>query len=310
MQPQSYVPGAATAVVAALALALTGCTGSGDSGDGMKEEAAGSAAAPEAAPSGRYRTLPEPCTAVDKEQLRALLPQTATDVKNTASTRAREEALLGGKPALTFDTDRRVGCGWQRVSVEGSRQLRLDFERVVSYDPAVSDEVRAAQVFRRKAQEHGVTARDLPKGPQPSAPSGSGGPGELVGESGAEVMEDGAAAPSTPDPKPGTDAAAGTDAGTDAAAGTAPPATPTPSASPAAPLVLEGPGDEAFLAERAGTTQQGQRRVVSVIFRTANVVVTVEYGQSTTGATALPDSAELQRRAQELAGKLAGDLME
>ncbi|MQY15696.1 hypothetical protein SRB5_58840 [Streptomyces sp. RB5] len=264
-----YVPG--VAAVAVLAVALTGCTGSDGEDLGLDAKTSG-ASSSSTVPSGKYRSLPEPCVAVERNRLLSLLPKPAaddgSDTKNSASSKAREEALLGGEPALTFDTDRRVGCTWQRASVDGSRRLRIDFERVVSYDPEVSDDVRATQVFQRKAQEHGVLARDLP--------------------------DEGGTSPQTEESSP---------AATPPGGGTGSPAA---DAELLAPRVLEEPGDEAFLDERVGSADAGVRRDVTVIFRTANVVVTVEYGQSTNDPTLLPDAAELQGKAQELARSLAG----
>ncbi|WP_234899847.1 hypothetical protein [Streptomyces filamentosus] len=49
---------------------------------------------------------------------------------------------------------------------------------------------------------------------------------------------------------------------------------------------------------------------MSVVFRTSNVIVTVEYQQRTTGSVAAPDSKELQDRAQNLARLLADRLEE
>lgn len=47
---------------------------------------------------------------------------------------------------------------------------------------------------------------------------------------------------------------------------------------------------------------------MTVVFRTSNVIVTVEYEQQPGPAAKVPDSKEMQDRAQELARKLAGTL--
>ncbi|MEV6108466.1 DUF3558 domain-containing protein [Streptomyces sp. NPDC051940] len=266
MQRRAGVAGAAAA--AALVFALSGCTDSGGDDPGTDAKSDSASGSPSPAPAGKYRSLPEPCTAVERSTLLALLPvpdDGKSESKDNASGKAREEVLLGGKPALTFDTDRRVGCSWERTSVDGDFRLRIDFERVVSYDPAVSDDTRATQVFARKAQEHGVSSATGQGPPHPGAtPSGSASAGASA-----------TGAPTEGDP------------------------------APAAPRRLEEPGDEAFLDEVVQSPDSGVRRDVTVIFRTANVVVTVEYGQSLTDPSTLPDAAELQQRTQELAGKLA-----
>lgn len=70
--------------------------------------------------------------------------------------------------------------------------------------------------------------------------------------------------------------------------------------------MVGGLGDAAFLDDlltRAGST--AQHRTVSVVFRTSNVIVTVRYGEQPALVTKVPDSKELQDKAQALARKLA-----
>lgn len=43
---------------------------------------------------------------------------------------------------------------------------------------------------------------------------------------------------------------------------------------------------------------------MKVVFRTSNVIVTVEYAEQPTVSTMVPDSKELQEKAQALARKL------
>ncbi|MEW5627867.1 DUF3558 domain-containing protein, partial [Streptomyces hydrogenans] len=116
--------------------------------------------------------------------------------------------------------------------------------------------------------------------------------------------------PATPTGAPSSPTASG---------GATPPGTGAPSAgTPSAPAttgleprLLGGLGDIAFVGDTLGTTGgSGTQRVVSVVFRTSNVIVTVEYRQRTTGAAAAPDSKELQDRAQNLARLLADRLEE
>lgn len=75
--------------------------------------------------------------------------------------------MYEGTPAGTFDTDRRVGCSWKSEAADASRSVTIDFERVVSYDPAVSDEDRAREVYAKKEE-----AADLPSASLP--PDGTG----------------------------------------------------------------------------------------------------------------------------------------
>ncbi|MEU6949787.1 DUF3558 domain-containing protein [Streptomyces sp. NPDC046316] len=287
MQRQAYVPGLA-ALAAALVLGLTGCSSGGGSGTGAVDSKAGPAAP--AAPPGRYRTLFEPCGAVPQNTLRDLLPGAAQlpDEERLAAYR--------GAAAVTYDTDRRVGCSWKADTPDAMHRLRLDIERVVSYDPAVSDDDRAQEVFSRKQ-----LAADLPQPPpppqSPASPSGSAGsPDNTAGNAGGSPS-----ATASGSALPGNDPATQSPA-------------QTPTGAPATglePRVLQGLGQVAFLddALSAGGAN-GRHRTVSVVFRTSNVVVTVEYVEQTTGSAEAPDSRELQEKAQNLARLLAERLEE
>jgi hypothetical protein len=281
--------------VAALLTALvTGCTaGNGTEGSDIDAKANG-AAAPAAAP-GKYRTLLEPCGAVERATLRDLLPGTATLPEE------QQQQALRGTAGVTYDTDRRVACSWQGDSPNASHKLRVDFERVVSYDPAVSDDDRAQEIFAAKqAAASAPIASALPTGPS---------------EEGSETAEEGDGPPSaTMSPVGGgeQDGTARPGASTDTAAGSASSSTPggpssgAPATTGLEPRVLEGLGDAAFIDDvlgRAGST--AQRRTVSVVFRTSNVIVTVVYGEQPALSTEVPDSKELQEKAQSLARKLA-----
>ncbi|MCT4356405.1 DUF3558 domain-containing protein [Streptomyces sp. Je 1-79] len=296
MQRQAYVPGL-TALAAALVLGLTGCSSDSGGGTGAVDSKAGPAAP--AAPPGRYRTLFEPCRAVPQDTLRDLLPG--------AAQLPDEEriAVYRGAPAVTYDTDRRVGCSWKADTPDAMHRLRLDIERVVSYDPAVSDDDRAQEVFFRKQ-----IAANLPQPPQtpqqPQSPSGTSD------------------APSTTPGATPSGTTSGTTSGTSpsaTASGTAKPTDPdapsgnqTPTGAPTTglePRLLQGLGQVAFLddALSAGGAN-GRLRTVSVVFRTSNVVVTVEYVEQTTGSADAPDSRELQEKAQNLARLLSERLEE
>ncbi|TLQ44416.1 DUF3558 domain-containing protein [Streptomyces marianii] len=265
MRRKGFVPG----VAVLLAALVTGCTGASTDGGGTTEAKAGGTAGPVAAP-GKYRTLYEPCGAVERSMLRDLLPGAAELPEE------QQEKVFRGTAAVTYDTDRRVGCSWKADSPDASHNLRVDVERVVSYAQDVSDDQRAVEVYTRK--------QDAAQLPAPAA-GGQGDTGTPVTGSPATGAE---SLPGTPTPSGGT------------ASGS-----PTPPEG-LEPRVLDGLGDAAFLDDvltRAGST--ARHRTVSVVFRTSNVIVTVEYGEQPARVTEIPDSRELQEKARGLARKLA-----
>ncbi|MGV9454646.1 DUF3558 domain-containing protein [Streptomyces sp. NPDC003635] len=278
MQRKAYVPGAA----ALLAALLAGCTGSSSDGgttDGSNPGDSGTATA--AAEPGRYRTLPEPCGVVDPDTLDALLP----GIPQIADEEQREKAYEG-TATLTYDTDRKVGCRWKVESADATDHLFVDFERVVSYDNAVSDDSQAEQVFASQ-----VAAADLPE------------PTVTQTESPAtESPETGSGSPTT---TPGDSASASVSPSGSASTSSSPSATPTD----LQPRVLEDLGDEAFLDDvlsSAGST--AQQRTVTVAFRTSNVIVTIQYEEQPATVGITPDSQEMQDRARNLAAELAESL--
>lgn len=278
MQRKAYVSG-----VAALLLALlAGCTGSGDESGENDAKPDSPVTTVSAAPPGKYRSLPEPCGAAGRGTLDSLLP----GIKQITDADQRTKAYEG-EATLTFDTDRRVGCRWKVASSDATDHLLVDFERVVSYDTAVSDDSRAEQIYLTKE-----VAADLPA-PSPSAPTGSAtqSPEQSAGTAdaaGNTVGADGSAAP-TPSVTPSTTAGA----------------TPSGSAPPTGlqPRVLDDLGDEAFLNDQLNGTSA--RRTVTVVFRTSNVMVTVQYEKQPATVTQVPDSKEMQDRARKLAAQLA-----
>ncbi|MBT2397010.1 DUF3558 domain-containing protein [Streptomyces sp. ISL-100] len=301
MQRKVYVPG--VALLAALAAGCTGGSGTEDSAaDAKTDEANTSVAAP-----GKYRTLREPCGSVDRGMLRDLLPGVATLPEE------QQEKAYDGNAAVTYDTDRRVGCRWKVDSPGVTHDLKVDFERVVSYDSDVSDDDRAKDVYGKQE-----IAADLP------TPTRS--PEE--GEGGAEDAGEGSASPSSSDsPTPGAskagdeggegesagrtpDSATSAGTGTDTASGD------TGAQAPEAPQGLEprtlvGLGDAAFLDDaliRSGSTTQ--RRTVTVVFRTSNVIVSVQYSEHPALTADVPDSKELQEKTQALARRLAEQFSE
>ncbi|WP_371599014.1 DUF3558 domain-containing protein [Streptomyces sp. NBC_00564] len=277
MQRKAYVPG----VAVLLAALLAGCTGS-SSDDGATDDSkpGGSSSTAPAAQPGKYRTLPEACAAVDHGTLDSLLP----GIKQIADEEQRETAYEG-TATLTYDTDRRVGCRWKVESTNATDHLFVDFERVVSYD-SVSDDSKASGLYAGKE-----TAADLP---EPSASASS--------ESEESPDADGSASPS--DSASASGSASATPSSTSSAS-------PSASATPTSlqPRTLDGLGDEAYLNDTlssAGST--AQQRTVTVVFRTSNVIVTIEYDEQPAVTGEVPDSKEMQDRARNLAAKLADTL--
>ncbi|MFD3926603.1 DUF3558 domain-containing protein [Streptomyces sp. NPDC058614] len=279
MQRKAYVSG----VAVLLAALLAGCTGS-SSDDGATDDSkpGGSSSTAPAAQPGKYRTLPEACAAVDHGTLDSLLP----GIKQIADEEQRESAYEG-TATLTYDTDRRVGCRWKVESTDATDHLFVDFERVVSYD-SVSDDSKASGLYTDKE-----TAADLP---EPSASTSS--------ESEESPDPDGSASPSDSASASGSASASASPSSTSSAS-------PSVSATPTSlqPRTLDGLGDEAYLNDTlssAGST--AQQRTVTVVFRTSNVIVTIEYDEQPAVTGEVPDSKEMQDRARNLAAKLADTL--
>ncbi|MFC9504816.1 DUF3558 domain-containing protein [Streptomyces sp. NPDC057002] len=282
MQRKAYAPG----IAALLAALLAGCTGSsGDGGPTDDSNPGDTGTASPAAEPGRYRTLPEPCTAVGQSTLDELLP----GIRQITDGEQREKAYEG-EPTATFDTDRKVGCQWKVDGTQATDHLLIDFERVVSYDNAVSDDSQAEQLFaEREAAAHlpeptatesaateSPAAGSTPAGGASAAPSGS------PGSTSSPSSPSGSSSPST-----------------------------SPSATPTAlqPRVLEDFGDEAFIDDELSSSgSTAKPRTVTVAFRTSNVIVTIEYTEQPATVGVVPDSKELQDRAQKLASQLADSL--
>ncbi|MFI1839887.1 DUF3558 domain-containing protein [Streptomyces olivaceoviridis] len=289
MQRKAYVTGTA----ALLAALLAGCTsGSGDEGptDNANPGDAGSATA--AAQPGRYRTLPEPCGAVGHDALDALLPgiQQITDP-------AQRDKAYQGEAALTYDTDRKVGCRWKVESAEATDRLSVDFERVVSYDNTVSDDDQAQRLFLEKE-----TAADLPapatsSAPPPSSPTPTASSSASSSAS-AKGSPGGAASPgSATSSSANPPASSGSSGPSDASSGAA--------LSDLQPRVLTDVGDEAYLDDQLSTSgSTAEQRTVTVVFRTSNVIVTLQYEEQPMAMGTVPDSKEMQDRARNLASRL------
>jgi len=290
VQRKAYVPG----VTVLLLALLSACTGSGDDGGENDAKPDSTATSASAAPPGKYRTLPEPCGAVTHGTLDSLLPgiRQITDADQRAN-------AYEGVATTTFDTDRRVGCRWKMESSAATDHLLVDFERVVSYDGAVSDDSRAEQLYLVKE-----VAADLP---EPSAPATTPTPTTTGTGTGTPSPEQPVAATGGA-ASPGKDASAGeeTDAPSGPPTGSSSPSGPAATPTALQPRVLDDLGDEAFLNDQLSTTST--QRTVTVVFRTSNVLVTVQYEEQSATVTQVPDSKEMQDRARKLAAQLAGQL--
>ncbi|WP_405870382.1 DUF3558 domain-containing protein [Streptomyces sp. NBC_00005] len=279
MQRKAYVPGVAALLVALLA----GCTGGSSDGGSTDDSNPGdSGTASAAAQPGKYRTLPEPCSAVDHDTLDSLLP----GIRQITDEDQREKAYEG-EATLTYDTDRKVGCRWKVASTDASDRLLVDFERVVSYDNSVSDDAEAQELFATKQ-----TAADLP---------------EPTSSDSASESSSGA------DSSPGASSSASSSASSTGSAD--PSSSPSGSASSSAtpadlqPRTLSDLGDEAFLDDAlSGSGSTVQQRTVTVAFRTSNVIVTIQYEEQPATVGTVPDSKEMQDRARKLAAQLADTL--
>ncbi|WP_405644425.1 DUF3558 domain-containing protein [Streptomyces uncialis] len=321
VQRKAYVPGVAVLLTALLA----GCTAGDDSGGSTGDAKQGDAgAAVPAAEPGRYRTLPEPCGALSRSTLDSLLP----GIKENPDEEQRNKAYEGTATA-TYDTDRRVGCRWKAESAAATHHLLVDLDRIVSYDSDVSDDQRAEEVYADKEK-----AAELPPSGTPSAgasdapdPSSSTGPATASGKSPA-----GETSPK-PDGSPGSGAPGGSgepdDAGDASASGSTDGPGDTDSTGSTGstgsadnsgepddaateddltallPRVLDDLGDAAFVDDALGSPGSTQRRTVTVVFRTSNVVVTIEYEAQPTVPGEPPSSREMQDRARNLAARLA-----
>lgn len=304
---KARVPG----VAALLAVILTGCTGGsglGDESDDSKPGGGGGSTA--VAQPGKYRTLPEPCGEVDRDTLDAMLP----GITQIEDTEQREKAYEG-TPVATYDTDRRVGCNWKIESSDATHHLLVDFERVVSYDRTVSDDARAAEAYAGKLREAGLQppAGSATSSEDEGGDTGDGDAGDDGGDGDSGDKAQGGKKGTADDDngrKKGTedgdeggddDAKGGTDGATESAA-------PPPGLEP---RTLTDLGDEAFLDDALTTAASASRhRTVTVVFRTSNVIVTVEYDEQPGRRTDVPDSKEMQDKAQELADSLAGEFDE
>ncbi|MGW1727314.1 DUF3558 domain-containing protein [Streptomyces sp. NPDC002306] len=291
MQRKAYVTG----VTALIAVLLAGCTagsGEGDTTDNSNPGQPGTATA--AAQPGRYRTLPEPCGVVGDDTLDALLPGLAQ-----ITDQEQRDTAYRGEATLTYDTDRKVGCRWKVDSADATDHLLVDFERVVSYDNAVSDDNQAERLFATR-----VEAADLP---EPTAVTPTEAGSASTDPSGTPTSPSSSSSPSPSSSPSSSPSASGAPGGQN----------PSPSSSSSSstapsdlqPRTLDDLGDEAFvddLLSSSGST--AKQRTVTVAFRTSNVIVTIEYEEQPATVGVVPDSKEMQDRARKLAARLADSL--
>ncbi|MET7919241.1 DUF3558 domain-containing protein [Streptomyces avermitilis] len=282
MQRKAYVPGA-TVLLAALLAACTGGSGSDSPPDDPKPGDAGPSTT--AAQPGKYRTLSDACSAVSQGTLDSLLP----GLKQLTDQEQRDRAYQG-EATLTYDNDRRSGCRWKAESTDSTDHLLLDFERVVSYDNAVSDDTRAQKVFAAKQTDANL--------PEPST-SGAGYEGSESSTS-TSTSPSGSASP-TPSGDSSRSAGSG-GASSSGSAGATAGATATGTPADLQPRTLDDLGDAAFLNDVLSTARQ---RTVTVVFRTSNVVVSIEYDEQPAHPGTVPDSEEMQDRVRKLAQQLA-----
>lgn len=256
-----------------LGLAMfTACTSGGGPGDSLTDnQPADGTSTASPAPPGTYKELPQPCGTVARGTLRSLLPD-AADYAGTAE--------------LTYDTDRRVGCAWSSTSDGGrggSHYLTVDLERIVSYDPAVSDDSAAEQDYSAKAAAAGIPATAVVPSPSDTA----SGP--------AQAAAAGTGSPRPPSP--------GTPSGSAPTSGP-PGGTPDDSAAPGS-RALSDLGDEGYLDDVLTTRDSGVHRDITIVFREANVLITVKLSQWTGDKRVIPASPALQQGARTAAREIA-----
>ncbi|MFB6751615.1 DUF3558 domain-containing protein [Streptomyces sp. NPDC056353] len=290
MQRKAYVPG----VAALLAALLAGCTGGSEGGATADDSNPGQpGVATEAAEPGKYRTLPEPCGAVGDKALDSLLP----GIEEITDEEQREKAYAG-EPTLAYDTDRKVGCRWKVESAQATNHLFVDFERVVSYDGAVSDDSEAEQLFAKQ-----VEAADLPE-PVVSESEDSEAPGESGSPSDSP-----SGTPSSGEPASGAGGTASASSSSSSSPSSSSSASPDATPAEVQPRLLDDLGDEAFVDDALSSSgSTAKRRTVTVAFRTSNVMVTIEYAEQSATLGVVPDSEEMQDKARKLASQLADSL--
>ncbi|MFF7469141.1 DUF3558 domain-containing protein [Streptomyces sp. NPDC008092] len=283
MQRKAYVTG----IAALLAVLLAGCTSGSSSGDDATDKNADASTSTVAAQPGKYRTLPEACGAVSHDTLDSLLPGIAQITDDDQRAKA-----YAGEAALTYDTDRKVGCHWKIESTDATDRLSVDFERVVSYDNAVSDDSEAQTIYTQLE-----SAADIPESAPPT-PADTESPSASASSSASDSPSATASPTGSADPSSSASTSASDSASSSASSSTTP--------AGLQPRTLSDLGDEAYLDDQlSGSGSTAEQRTVTVVFRTSNVVVTIVYEEQPMATGTVPDSKEMQDRAQNLAAQLA-----
>ncbi|RAJ57359.1 hypothetical protein K378_05517 [Streptomyces sp. Amel2xB2] len=325
---KTYVTGVALVVM--LSGSVTACSGSSDDTGGGDTKPGSSSSAPPPAEPGRYSTLPDPCDAVDVGTLKKLLPgaeaaQSAAggDTSGKGGGTEAGESPFDGEATVTYDTDRRAGCRWKSATSLATRHLTVDLERVVSYDPATSDDEQAQLLYDERAGQAEIPTDDDSSAP-PEDESGDSGDGnddggdksDGGGDSDDKAAQGGGSDDAEQSDKSGKDGKADEngdakdekDGGDGSEKSDSASEAPDSSASPdedLSPRMLDDIGDNAYIDDQLDTGDSGVHRDITLVFRSANVIATVTYDQWLTDKRRTPDSAELQEKARSVAAELA-----
>lgn len=242
----------------------------------------------------------------------------SSDTAGKASEAGPDASPYKGEATVTYDTDRRAGCRWKSATSLATRHLSVDLERVVSYDPAVSDDEQAQLLYDERAGQ-----AEIPTDDESSAPPEDGGGDNGSSDSSSEDGKGGAAsedADADADKNKNEDkqkekesGAAGSeksdsDSGSEASdeSEKAVEASQSPDED-LSPRMLDDIGDNAYIDDQLDTGDSGVHRDITLVFRSANVIATVKYDQWLTDKRRTPDSAELQEKARSVAEELAAD---
>lgn len=283
-----------------VALGAAGCTGDPAAEDSPDAKPAGGEATTAQAEPGKYQTLPQPCRAVETGTLDAMLPGLAQ------LDQEQRQKAYEGTSSVTYDSDRRTGCRWKVDSAEAGHLLRIDFERVVSYSASVSDDARAQAVYGDRMKEADLPLPSDPREEQPERRADDSAKADrdearATAPAGDEAGQ--GASPEAPE-KPGKGEEEKESGESEEPADEA--GDPSAPAEGLEPRLLQELADDAFIDDQLTTSSSGSgQRTVTVVFRTSNVIVTVEYEAQPKQVAEVPDSASMQEKARELAGLLA-----
>ncbi|WP_436737419.1 hypothetical protein [Streptomyces sp. BBFR102] len=286
------------ALLLLVALGAAGCTGDPATEESPDAKPVGEATTAQAEP-GKYQTLPQPCRAVETATLDALLPGLA------ALDAEQRQKAYEGTSSVTYDSDRRTGCRWKVDSADAGHLLRIDFERVVSYSASVSDDARAQAVYGDRMKEAELPLPSDPRTEQPDRrtdQSPKAGRADARATGPADDETDQGDSPKAPE-KPGEGDAKEKGKSEEPTGEAADPSAP---ADGLEPRLLAELADDAFIDDQLATSSSGSgQRTVTVVFRTSNVIVTVEYETQPKQVAEVPDSASMQEKTRELAALLA-----